>query len=348
MLRSILLMVILLTVCQAFPVKVCAVELRKAVIELPSACYEVQGVDCTSDDKRVCKVFAVRKKKECIDVAAPAVVEVTKDAKEAELYVEGRFSKRLKLKEFDLDGVVGLFDRADEIGKNRGSIQCDNTQAKQKAQDLKRYFYSAEYQKRLKSEKERIKKEVLSNLKGYRDYKDALNEEKTPIKRGVLKKDERIYLFVSSSIPEEVIRRYIRDIDLLQEPNIKIVMRGFIGGIKYIRPTMKYISGLLKKDEDCDLLKDNCELYNTSINIDPLLFRRYGIERVPAVVYVMGVSPVDAHLSEGIERNTKIMGKAYRVYGDASLEYILSYINREAKSKSLDELIERFREGFYH
>jgi hypothetical protein len=69
-----------------------------------------------------------------------------------------------------------------------------------------------------------------------------------------------------------------------------------------------------------------------------LLFRRYGIERVPAVVYVRGVSVLDADQSEGRPENAQA-GDHFAVYGDAGLPYVLELIQREAKSAGLAALL---------
>jgi hypothetical protein len=74
--------------------------------------------------------------------------------------------------------------------------------------------------------------------------------------------------------------------------------------------------------------------------IDPLLFRRYGIDRVPAVVYARGVMMEDSALSEGDMKNTS-SAEHHTVYGDVSLEYLIKQIWRETGSRSLKELSER-------
>ncbi len=339
MLRNILLITVLVFL---YVLTVYAEKGRKVVINLPSSCYRVKRTDCK---KQICRIYAEKISGECLDVETPVAVDVTGDAVKAELYLDGKYSGSQNLHEFNLDSVSGLFDRAERSLKRAENLQtCSDSEAVDKAIALKDYFYSDEYQKRLAKEKERIKKDVLPRLKGYKEYERAYRRNQNRI----LKNGEKIYVFISSSIPDHVVRRYIGDIDRIGDPNIKIVMRGFVGGIRYIKPTMQYISRLLKKDEDCNPRRDKCEMYNAYVNIDPLLFRRYEIERVPAFVYVSGVKKIGPIRSEGSDKGYKISGRVYKVYGDASLEYILSYINRGAKSKSLDQLIDRLREGFYH
>jgi len=157
----------------------------------------------------------------------------------------------------------------------------------------------------------------------------------------ILKEDERIYIFVSSSVPMDTLRNYARDIDSLGEPRISIVMRGFVGGMTKVRTTLEFLRGVLFKEETCD--SDKCESYRAPILIDPLFYRRYGIETVPAIIYARGVSGMDSAVSEGVE-----MGKAgdyYVLYGDAALDGALEIIQREARSKSLECIVWKLRRG---
>lgn len=158
----------------------------------------------------------------------------------------------------------------------------------------------------------------------------------------ILKEDERIYIFVSSSVPKDTLRNYAMDIDGLGQPRMSIVMRGFVGGMTKVSPTLEFLRGVLFKDETCD--SDKCEAYRAPILIDPLLFRRYGIEAVPAIVYAKGVRVVNFTVSEGLGEGAET-GDYYILYGDAALEGALELINSEARSRSLDCLVWKLRRG---
>lgn len=158
----------------------------------------------------------------------------------------------------------------------------------------------------------------------------------------ILKEDERIYIFISSSVPKETLRNYARDLDGLRQPRISIVMRGFIGGMTKVRPTLEFFRGVLFKDETCE--SDKCEAYRAPALIDPLLFRRYAIEAVPAIVYAKGVRIMDSTVSEGLGEGAET-GDYYILYGDAALEGALELINSEARSRSLDCLVWKIRRG---
>lgn len=158
----------------------------------------------------------------------------------------------------------------------------------------------------------------------------------------ILEEDERIYIFVSSSVSKETLRNYARDLDNLGEPRISIIMRGFVGGMTKVRPTLEFLRGVLSKEENCN--SEKCESYRAQMLIDPLLFRRYGIDSVPAVVYVRGARATDSTVSEGVKEGVETK-EHYVLYGDAALEGALEIIGREAWSQSLDCLVLRLRRG---
>jgi len=143
----------------------------------------------------------------------------------------------------------------------------------------------------------------------------------------VLRAGEKIYILVSSSVPLDTLRNYARDMDKLGEPGMYMVLRGFIGGGEKIRPTLKFIRKVVLKDKDCSGL--NCKAYAVRMDIDPRIFRKYGVDVVPAIVYE----------SE--------KGDGYLLYGDMSLEGALLKINKQAKSVALDCLALRLRLGPY-
>jgi type-F conjugative transfer system pilin assembly protein TrbC len=145
-------------------------------------------------------------------------------------------------------------------------------------------------------------------------------------KPGRLSQSERVYIFVSASMPMTALRRYASDLDRLADPNIVMVLRGFVGGMKRFKPTGDFIGQVLRKDEACELGKEQCEAYQAGIQIDPMLFRKYGITQVPAVVFVPKVQALDYGDGAGSEAE---VGEYYVVYGDASLGYVLGVIGRD-------------------
>lgn len=152
-------------------------------------------------------------------------------------------------------------------------------------------YRSKEFQDRIYKEVKKLKKELFTGWKAF--LPDPGNGKYASPDEG-LGTNERIYLFISSSMPRETTRRYIADIDRLNMPaapiGITVVMRGFIGGMKKAGPTLEFMRNILLKNQNCtdDGSRDGCEAYVVEVQIDPILFSQFGIEKVPALVYVRG------------------------------------------------------------
>lgn len=147
--------------------------------------------------------------------------------------------------------------------------------------------------------------------------------EKLNKRKNLLADDERIYIFISSSMPEQTIRNYIKDASEIGD-NVYLILRGAIGGIKQLTPTAIWANNLLKKNPLCEI---DCEMYRTKILIDPFLYRKYNITKVPAVVYVKGLQNIEG-LSEGLD-SVKIEN-FWVSYGDVSFSHHLSLIEEKA------------------
>ena len=209
--------------------------------------------------------------------------------------------KSRRLTRFDIDSIGDINDRGDKLSKKLTiPVNPFAGEGEKKAKETNDFFRSGEFQKRVSAEQERLKREIFGGR--IQEYYQGAPEAAAAM-AGELPANERIYIFISSSIPRETLRNYVRDVARLKDPNVKLVMRGLIGGVKYIKPTMRFVSGILLKDPACDPEKSRCERYAAGVNVDPLLFRRYGIEEVPAIVYARNVTVLDAEMSEGMERN---------------------------------------------
>jgi type-F conjugative transfer system pilin assembly protein TrbC len=245
----------------------------------------------------------------------------------------------------DLMDVGRFLEKAAELGrkieipKNR-----HETQGREEAQKTADYFQSEAFREKYEAEVERLKTTVFKEtLESY--YGDAA-AGKSGTKGGALPGNERIYLFVSSSVPIQTLCNYARDLDRLKDPNVFMVMQGFVGGMKYLKPTLAFVREVIAPDAVCND-RATCKSRRVAIKIDPILFRRYGIDRVPAIVYVPDVRITDSSLSEGMAENVKT-GEHYTLYGDASLEHVLEVFQKESKSRSIALLIESLKGGIYH
>ena len=160
--------------------------------------------------------------------------------------------------------------------------------------------------------------------------------DNTSPKNQLLADSERIYVFVSSSLPSEVVRAYVKDASLLGSRQVIFVLRGGIGGLKFMRPTVEWIYNVVKKD---DCFGEKCSVYPVRFQIDPFLFRRFKIEKVPAVVYVENVKPLFGY-SEGLPEVE--IGRAFVSYGDVSLFYHLFVLGKASGNDKLKSFAEKF------
>ena len=211
--------------------------------------------------------------------------------------------------------------------------------AAEKIEEISELIKSAGIQKRIEQYKN-----ILADKFVDPDYLSGQTDEKN-FPTFLLNSSEKIYIFISSSIPITTLRNYARDIHVLSDPNISLVMRGFVDGMKYIAPTSDFVKSITFNDPDCISAEgEKCKAFNTSIVIDPLLFRKYNIKSVPAFVYARGLKLIDFSENEG---ENKKSGSAYSLYGDVSLGYALEQIFEKTNFKKLNKIIRKIRGDFY-
>jgi type-F conjugative transfer system pilin assembly protein TrbC len=211
-----------------------------------------------------------------------------------------------------------------------------------RAAEIMKRINSESYQKRVQAETERLKQTV------FKEHALTVpgSNESTAAEHEGLAQDERIYLFVSSSVPIHTLRNYASAIDKVEDPRILLVMRGFVDGMKDWKAMLDFSQKVLVKNSLCDAVKEQCDMYVTNLQIDPLLFRRYDVSLVPAIVYARGVNRHDAALSEGLN-NVATVSEFYSMRGDVSLEYFLEILRRETKSRSVDNVLTALKRSYY-
>ena len=166
--------------------------------------------------------------------------------------------------------------------------------------------------------------------------------------------DERIYIFMSSSVPMVTWNNYAEDIDKIRDPNIVMVLRGCIGGCQRIRPTLEFIQKIIVPGgfSSVDTSRDGWEeelrtrARRIQIWIDPLLFRYYGVEEVPCIVYAKDVHPLD-DLSEGLKENLENKPQYFKVYGDWSLSYMLKKLYEQSNAGNIKKIIKVLDKSWY-
>ncbi len=194
------------------------------------------------------------------------------------------------------------------------------------AEETSQLFHSPEFQERVQCEQQRLEKEVFGQYTAPWKRKSQQTAAEQAGPQGSLAAGEKVLLFISSSVPDETVHAYIAGLDKAAEPNVLLVMRGMVGGMSHARANkgQSYFSRILKKELECPQTETPCERYEVPIHLQPSLFTRYGITRVPAVVY-------------------EYEGNAFFIQGDAGLDFLLERINREAKSTGITKLIKKIR-----
>lgn len=201
-----------------------------------------------------------------------------------------------------------------------------NEEAIKKAQEA----YQMSESPIFKMQVEEFKQEIKTILQG--EGTDKFSQYYSQMKQNsILSDNERLYIFVSSSMPDVTIRNYVKQASKIGS-NIYFVMRGPIGGIKQITPTAEWLTSIMKKNPYCE---GECEMYPVKFLIDPFLFRKYTIQKVPAVAYVDGIENPEG-LSEGL--NSVKVKNFFISYGDVSLEYHLKLIGEKAGNENLKNL----------
>lgn len=145
----------------------------------------------------------------------------------------------------------------------------------------------------------------------------------------------RIYLMLSASVPLATARNMIRDAARLDQA--VVVMRGFIGGARQVQPTVAQIARWLRLDPACE--GPDCAMQPIQVQVDPMLFRRYQVEAVPALVVASGID-YPGFCSEGDAQKTAV-DHWHRVTGDAPIVQSLRELHARTQDPALPPLIDR-------
>jgi type-F conjugative transfer system pilin assembly protein TrbC len=140
---------------------------------------------------------------------------------------------------------------------------------------------------------------------------------------------KRIFLMISSSVPFKTLRRYVLQVADNNLP-VEMILRGLIPGShdgKLFMPTIKYIEALIK-------YKGRTGYYDMHVDIDPLVYTKFNVHKVPALIYVRNYNP---------QTFTSLGEQAYVVYGNANLEYGLKEIESKTKSVYVKRVLASFK-----
>lgn len=295
-------------------------ETRKFYVKMPSACYEVKKVEGS-------KVYLKSTGKTCIKAAVKREISIDSSVKKVSIYVDGKFWAEQDIEDFNMNSMRDIKKSANDLFDNLKVPENEyKDMAGKYAVQTKQYYESEAFQKKCNAEAERLKATI---------FKDQIEGAKKVYSKvpggGTLPLNERIYVFISSSIPEQTLKSYVNALDRLRDSNVEMVMRGFVEGIKKIGPTQKFIQKIVSKPDG--------SAYSVSVIIDPILFRKYGVNRVPCIVYDRSVA-ADIHADADSDNY-------YLMYGDASLEYAIERIQKESHGETLNAVLSSLRGGIY-
>jgi len=153
----------------------------------------------------------------------------------------------------------------------------------------------------------------------------------------LLPPDERLYIFMSASVPESIWETYGEDLKNLGSRRIIVVLRGCIGpdGCKYIKPTINFLRRVL--------FNNGNETRGIEIQIDPYLFKKYNVKVVPTFVYVKGLRVKNPSLSEGLAENIDSDPKILVLKGDVSIRGVVEKFLEHSDFPGLRKMAEFFR-----
>jgi len=308
-------------------------------IEVPNLCLKLDKIQKN-------KIYLKDEQTNCIQGKGLMPINIEKEYTNVDIYINNNYWTSQQIKRFDITNVEDLINKTKEqkidITKN-----IHEEKAIQEAKKVANFYHSDSYQKKIETEKDRLYVLLTKKQNNNEQFYQEEKTEKNLNEKVNLDSNERLYIFISSSIPKHTLRNYAFAVNKLKDKNIIFVLRGFINGMKYLEPTVNFIAQLLNKNESCNLLKEQCEMLNITTIVDPLLFRFYDIKQVPAFVYAKNVNIIDFELSEGLDTNTKI-GEYYKIYGDVKIDYILKRFYEETNSPSIEGLLNTLIRNKYY
>ena len=144
---------------------------------------------------------------------------------------------------------------------------------------------------------------------------------------GPLAASEHLYLFLSSSMNEDALRRLLAGIDSLGGEQIVPVFAGLPHGLSDWPGNTRFFKQVLQEEPTCrDTATNTCERLQVPLRINPALFRQYAVTEVPTLVYDNG-------------------SRTWSVQGEAQLAVLLERIHKAAHSPALAGLIASLRGG---
>ena len=184
------------------------------------------------------------------------------------------------------------------------------------ARQVMERFSAPAVQERLQGEQARIAKAMTATKAD--NPKDQSNQ---------LAATEHLYLFLSSSMGEDALSRLLAGIAGLGGEQIVPVFAGLPHGLDDWPGNTRFFRQVLQKEPTCrDTDANTCERLQIALRINPALFRQYGVNEVPTLVYDNG-------------------SRTWSVQGEAQLAVLLERMNTAANSPVLAGLSASLRGG---
>ncbi|MCP4156558.1 MAG: hypothetical protein GY757_53080 [bacterium] len=220
----------------------------------------------------------------------------------------------------------------------------EDKRAKEAAAEVAADFYSKEFQDKIRDQQRKILKS-RSKIPNFNFNSNI----------------ERIYIFVSSSMPRNLTRSWITDVSRINTPGISFVLRGTVDGSLNPMATVEFIRNIMKKDEGCELKSmiptdsdSECEMFDVAFEINPPLYRRFKVQAVPCIVYEKGEANTEL---EKIKRDFEndcdkcsqgITGNSYKISGAMNFKYMLDKIFEASGSPIIHGLSRKLEDNFYN
>ena len=144
------------------------------------------------------------------------------------VFTDGAFWRNAALTPLAIPDIEAPLNKARELERTLKVPENKHDKAMLKeAEKLNAVYQSPEFQQKLADETERIKRDMFGEQLQEEYYADARKPAKTTAAK--LPQDERVYLFISSSMPMATIRNYVSSIARLHDSNVLMVMKRICG-----------------------------------------------------------------------------------------------------------------------
>ena len=239
--------------------------------------------------------------------------------------------------DFKISNIKDMTKISDETNTTTSTMienSIKSNTLENEAQNLKEQIKSKDFQKKIvENENYILHDEKINWQQHLGQYKNRTNtaleqlKEKGTVSSELssnqfLANNEKIFIVISSSIPEHILKNYF---EMLQKVNtdVTFVLRGTIGGIKEIKPTLEWIQEILTKSDN--------SRYEYNIMIEPRVVSKYKVEQTPAVLYVKNYNP--SYIEESTDEEHCIY------YGAVDIDYALKKINDDVKSLGIEKIL---------